>query len=136
LRGATNGVALAVVVGCNGDKNEDTGADTSAEETGTTTTDTTGTTSTGDVRVATILSLTADAGAGADSYARVCQACHGPDGTGTLSGADLTERLPMLTDEQVVRTVLDGKGNMDSYASLTNQEIADVVAHVITFRGM
>jgi mono/diheme cytochrome c family protein len=125
------GLGLALgIAGCNGSKDGDTAADTSTEETGTTPDTQTGTTSTGDARVATILAITADAALGADVYARNCQACHGPDGTGTLSGADLTDRLTALTDEQVVRTVLDGKGNMDSYASLPNQDIADVVAHV------
>lgn len=130
-------LVLALAAGCSGDKGDDTGADhTGTHDTATTPTDTQTdtdtdtTTSTGDVRVATILSLTPDHDAGAEQYQRTCQACHGADGAGTLSGADLTARLPLLTDEEVVSTVLNGKGNMDSFALLKNQQIADVVHYV------
>jgi mono/diheme cytochrome c family protein len=122
------GLALIALAACNGD-----GEGTPTTETGavTDTDDTqTGTTSTGPTRVATILSLTPDLAAGETTYTTLCAACHGADGAGTASGADLAAQVPVLTDEEVVTTIVDGKGNMDSYRFLKNQEIADVAAYV------
>ncbi|MEZ4239943.1 MAG: cytochrome c [Myxococcota bacterium] len=123
---------------CNGDKSGETGhtgametgTDTMTTDTQTDTTSTSSTTSTGDARIPTILGLTADPTAGGETYAQICAACHGLDGTGTVSGPDLTRELQHLDDEQVIGIVLNGKGNMDAYDSLTNQQIADVVGYV------
>ena len=115
-------VAIAVM-GCNGDKDPMT-----TGETGSTTTDPTP--STGVERVQTILGLVGDAVEGQDTFARICASCHGLAGEGSLSGPALTERVPLLTDEGIVTTILEGKGNMDAYDVFTNQEIADVLAHV------
>jgi mono/diheme cytochrome c family protein len=115
---------------CNGDKDGESGL---TGETGDTQPDPQ--TSTGPERVATILALTGDPTAGQATYTAVCAACHGTDGTGVPPSPALTERVPTLTDDQVVSTILEGKGNMDSYRFLENQDIADVLAFVRTHFG-
>lgn len=121
---------MALLVAACGDEATTTSGDTAV----TTDTETTEpgpvTTSTGAARVATILGLTPDGAAGASTYALNCQACHGADGSGVAPNPALTDRVPGLTDEQVVTTILEGKGNMDSYKFLKNQDIANVVSHV------
>jgi mono/diheme cytochrome c family protein len=107
---------------------------TASGETGTTT-EPTPTPTTGPERVAAILALTPDPVAGAQSFAANCSYCHGVDGSGVDPNPALTDRVPLLTDDQVVSTVLEGKGNMDSYAALPNQEIANIVDHVIMSFG-
>lgn len=133
---ALTAVWVTLCLACNGnDKDDGTGAtgDTSATDTDT---DDPGTTSTGAARVATILSLTGDAAAAQGNYTAVCAACHGPDGAGVPPSPALTERVPTLTDDQIVTTILEGKGNMDSYALvLRNQEIADLLAYLKTNFG-
>src|SRR5262249_1750081 len=93
-----------------------------------------GTTSTDDARITTILTLTGDPTAGEGTYARICAACHGPDGTGIANGAaDLTQVLPTIALDEVVTTILEGRGNMDAYdQTLKNQEVADVAAYIET----
>src|SRR5262249_25719111 len=93
------------------------------------------TTSTGDERVATILALTPDQVAGQDTFETTCAICHGLDGNGIYPNPALTKRVPNLAPEQVVSTVLEGKGNMDSYKAMKNQDIANVVSYVITSFG-
>jgi mono/diheme cytochrome c family protein len=125
----TRWVWLAVL-GCTGDKTTESG-DTA--DSGTTTTEDTTTTpvSTPNERVLAIVALTGDLTAGGSIYSLQCITCHGYDGTGIASGAaDLTERLPILSDEDVATTILNGQGNMDAYDFLSNQDIADVMAYI------
>jgi mono/diheme cytochrome c family protein len=80
------------------------------------------------------LELTVDEEAGADVYDDNCATCHGDDGTGDI-GSDLTQRVPEMSDDEIVSTVLNGlKGTtMPSFADvLDNQAIADVVAFTKT----
>lgn len=128
---AAAGLAWMAMAGCNGAKDP---VEVPTGETGTPPV-VDPTTSTGAVRVTTILSLTADTAAGSGTYAAICAACHKADGTGVPPNPALTDRIPTLTDDQVVATILDGKGNMDAYAIMTNQEIADVAAYAITSFG-
>jgi mono/diheme cytochrome c family protein len=117
-------VVVLLCAACNGDKDDgqtgDTGDSTPQPQT----------TSTGAPRIATILSLTGDATAGGQTYTTVCAACHGADGTGVEPNPALTERVPTLSDEQILTTLLEGKGNMDSYRFLKNQELASVLAYL------
>jgi mono/diheme cytochrome c family protein len=125
--------ALWFAVACDGSDDEETGT------TGETGEFVDPTPSTGLDRVPTILALDGDPDAGAQTFVRICAYCHGSDGLGTLSAPSLVDRLAgndppgstPLDDEDIVNTVLLGKGNMDAYdRTLTNQEIADVAAYV------
>lgn len=122
------GLAALLMGACNGDSGD---TPPTTDETGTPTTDTdTTTTSTGETRIQTILSLTPDTAAGETLYTMQCAACHMADGTGSASGANLTERVPQIADEDILTILLEGRGNMDSYRFLKNQELADVAAYV------
>ena len=135
MRGGGWTIAAALVwawsgAGCDGAKDT---ADVPTGETGTPPIDTT--TSTGAERVATILTLTPDTTAGSGTYTAVCAGCHKADGTGIPPYPALIDRIPTLTHDQVVTTILDGKGDMDSYKFMKNQEIADVAGYVIASFG-
>ena len=85
----------------------------------------------GDPRVAEILELTGDVDAGETLYDDNCALCHGDDGLGDI-GSDLTVRIPDMSDEEIVTTVLLGLSGttMPSFADLLdNQGVADVVAY-------
>ncbi|NVB43163.1 cytochrome c [Pseudenhygromyxa sp. WMMC2535] len=83
-------------------------------------------------RVDDVLSLTADGGGnGAIVYASTCgsSGCHGVDG---MSGPapSLVDEIPEYDDEALGCLLLTGYGNMASQASLSDQELADVIAYV------
>ena len=65
-----------------------------------------------------------------------CFACHAIGGAGGRRGPDLGAVGARLSREQLVATILSGKGQaMPSFAgSLTNEELADVVAFLATRR--
>lgn len=73
--------------------------------------------------------IVGDATAGATVFADNCASCHAADGTGG-SGPDLTG----MTDEaEIEEYVVNGDGGMPAFGdTLSEQEIADVVAHVLT----
>lgn len=124
------GLLFALCAACNGDKDGTTG------DTSTDTGNPPVTNSTGPERVATILTLTSNAAAAQGNYSAVCAACHGADGTGVAPNPALTDRVPALTDDEIVTVILDGKGNMDAYKfTFNNQEIADLLAYVRTNFG-
>jgi mono/diheme cytochrome c family protein len=131
---------LVLAIGCTGPKADDGGptaetggdADTDADTDSDTDTDTgVPTTGTSAERVAGILALAGDAANGEAVYLASCRVCHGVDGTGAPSGPPLTERLPPLSDEEIVTTILAGKAGMTPFASLLeNQEVADVHLYI------
>ena len=83
-------------------------------------------------RVTTISGLTADATNGASVYASFCAACHGASGEGVSSTPALTS-LYGPTVSSVATVVIEGKGSMAGLGtSLTDQQIADVVGHVLS----
>ena len=55
-----------------------------------------------------------------------CYKCHNGDGTGTLRGPDLAKRVPKLTDQQIVTTILEGPGLMPSFKGKVDD--ADMMA--------
>jgi mono/diheme cytochrome c family protein len=84
-----------------------------------------------DQRVETILGLTGDAASGAALFAGTCAACHGPDGSGSGFAPNLGERVPDREDDELVGTLLRGKGGMPSWAAkFGDQELADLFAHL------
>ncbi|CAN0453355.1 unnamed protein product [Ectocarpus fasciculatus] len=101
--------AAMLAIGC-GDKEGDSGA---ADST------------------AAVLSLSGDASNGAAVYASYCSGCHGADGEG-ISAPAMTAIVPDRSDEELVAAILNGVGSgMPAYAgTLTEQEVADVLAHL------
>ena len=75
-------------------------------------------------RAAAILALDGDASAGAEVYGTNCTGCHGADGSGGDPGPNIQGVDPAFA----VDTLLNGNGGMPSYATLGDQDIADVVA--------
>ncbi len=87
----------------------------------------------GQDRAATILGLTGDAAAGQAIFsARDCSSagCHGTDGLSGSATPSLDVSVPASTDPQIVNTFLNGKGGMPAQASLSDQELADLLAYV------
>lgn len=83
-------------------------------------------------RASDILALTGDAAAGETVYTGNCSGCHGADGAGSDSFPSL---VGVTASEGTINTVLDGISGtaMGSYASLSDQDIADLFAHIETF---
>jgi mono/diheme cytochrome c family protein len=77
-------------------------------------------------RAAAILALTGDTAAGEAVYGANCSSCHGEAGAGGDPGPNIQGVDPAFA----VDTLLNGNGGMPSYASLADQEIADVVAYL------
>lgn len=83
------------------------------------------------------LALTGDATAGAAVYTSTCESCHGAEGGGGV-GSDLTATVPGMTSAEIIMTLVDGvpDTSMVSYdAILTDQQIADVAAHLLSELG-
>jgi ubiquinol-cytochrome c reductase cytochrome b subunit len=81
--------------------------------------------------------LGASEAAGAQLFLRKeCFACHQVGGAGGRRGPDLDDVASRLSREQIVSTILVGKGQaMPSFASaFTPQELADLVAFLETRR--
>ncbi len=96
---------LPLLAACSGDNNEDS-ADVD--------------------RAAAILALTGDTAAGDAVYSANCSGCHGDAGAGGDPGPNIQGVDPAFA----VDTLLNGNGGMPSYASLADQDIADVVAYL------
>ncbi len=84
----------------------------------------------GEDRAGAVLTLTGDAVAGAEVFSDYCASCHAADGSGefgpSLQGTG-------KSDEEIVDFVLNGESAMPPLGDdLTDQEIADVLAHVRT----
>ncbi len=82
-----------------------------------------------------------DSAAGATVFQSKCASCHGKDGAGTAAGRSLNVvdlRSPAVqgqTAAQLEQIVKNGINNMPAFANnLSDQQIADVVAHVRTFK--
>lgn len=75
-------------------------------------------------RADTILALTGDDIAGETLYADHCAVCHAADGSGG-TGPNLSSKV---VGAGVVNTVLNGEGQMPSFSTLSDQEVADLLA--------
>jgi high-affinity iron transporter len=86
----------------------------------------------GDPRIDEILELSGDEEAGAVLYSDNCAICHGDEGLGDI-GSDLSLRVPEMSDEELVITVVNGMEGttMPPFAEVfDNQSVADVVAYI------
>jgi cytochrome c6 len=78
------------------------------------------------------------ASVGVENYKKNCVLCHGSDGSGqTPLGKDLevgdlrSTNVRRMSDAQLRRLVLDGRGKMPGYSSqLNNEEIDQVIKYV------
>jgi mono/diheme cytochrome c family protein len=82
-------------------------------------------------RVDTILSLGGDETTGADTFTTTCgsSGCHGSDGD-SGPGPHLSNEIPEFTVDGLTCLLLTGYDDMPSQASLSDQQLADVVAYV------
>jgi len=83
-----------------------------------------------------------DAKAGKVAYTRACQKCHGLDGAGMPAIAKALKvemkalgapEVQKLTDEQMTKIIKEGQGKMVKVSTLSDKDVADVVAYVRTF---
>jgi hypothetical protein len=83
------------------------------------------------MRVDTVFDLTADETAGAMVFMQICgsAACHGADGSAGPA-PDLPDEVPEFDDVGLACLLLNGEGDMPSQATLSDQQLADVIAYV------
>jgi cytochrome c oxidase subunit 2 len=87
-------------------------------------------------RIASIAKLTGNTAAGKTVYetssAPKCAACHGADGKGNDAKKFPELAEPSQNDDvaELAEAIVNGKGKMPAQKSLTDQQIADVVAYM------
>ena len=65
-----------------------------------------------------------------------CRNCHSIGGAGGLRGPELDSVATQLTEDQIVRQVLQGGGNMPAYGNALNpSETKALVSFLMTLRG-
>ena len=82
-------------------------------------------------RAEKVAATTGNAMAGQSLYAS-CASCHGSDGKGTASGPSLVDAVGHHSSTQLIQTIIDGVPGttMASYSGLTDQQLADIYAHI------
>lgn len=80
-------------------------------------------------RVADVLALTPNPGAGQGAFTANCTSCHPADGSQGV-GPALSVAVPQLTDEEIVQVMLDGSFGMPTFDHLADQELANVLGHL------
>ena len=68
---------------------------------------------------------------GRASYDTNCALCHGTEGRGGR-GPNLVKHLKHHDDAEFIDMIIEGGGVMPSYASKSDQEIADLMAYIKT----
>ena len=87
-------------------------------------------TSGGTSRADAIAKLTGNATEGKPVYTQNCVSCHGDNAKSGSAGKDLTGQSASSAYTQI----LEGGGGMQSFSNLTDQQIANVWAHVLTLK--
>ena len=65
-----------------------------------------------------------------------CRNCHSLDGAGGLRGPALDDIASRMTEDQMIRQVLEGGGNMPAYGNALNpSETKALVSFLTTLRG-
>jgi cytochrome c6 len=96
------------------------------------------------IRLAVIAGLLALGAAGAYAqddaaalYKSKCQACHGPDGKGSVAGQKLGVRdfhspeVAKMTDAELIEATKKGKGKMQGYdKKLTDDQIKSLIKYI------
>ena len=77
---------------------------------------------------------------GADTFKAKCAMCHGPDGKGeTATGKTMkvkdfsSEEVQKMSDADLSTAITAGKGKMPKYASLSADQVKDLVAYIRAF---
>jgi mono/diheme cytochrome c family protein len=87
--------------------------------------------------------LAADTKAGQASYDKACKSCHGVSGApnpavAKMLKADIKDLgsadIQSQTDDQLKKTITEGKGKMKPVHSVSGAALDDVVAYVRTFK--
>ena len=87
-----------------------------------------------ETRAQAILALSGDASNGSTVYGTNCSGCHLVDGSGTDGQGTGTNLQGFQFTEESVNSIIDGIGSMPPLGQfLTDQEIADIIAHIETF---
>lgn len=76
-----------------------------------------------------VMGLSGNDAPGETVYLDNCATCHVEDGSGGF-GPSLIFHVPKHDDEYLVALIIDGQGDMPSFASLGDQEIADVLTYL------
>ncbi|MGE0789034.1 MAG: cytochrome c [Sandaracinaceae bacterium] len=61
-----------------------------------------------------------DAAAGAEIFGMNCARCHGPEGNGSGFAPNLHDRVPAHSDEELLRSIIQGKGGMPTWGDTFN----------------
>lgn len=86
--------------------------------------------STADPRADAIAKLTGDAAAGKVTYTGQCASCHGADAKSGTAGKNITGE----SNAEAYNQILAGGGGMPAFTSLSDQQIANVWAYVLTLK--
>ncbi|MFK7990292.1 MAG: cytochrome c, partial [Sandaracinaceae bacterium] len=82
-------------------------------------------------RVNDIAQLEGDASVGEGIFEETCSGCHGDDGTGTARAPSLFQRVPMRDDASILRTLIQGRGGMPSWAEdYDDAQMAGILAYL------
>lgn len=82
-----------------------------------------------DSRVTTISGLTGTASSGKTVYDGNCTSCHGTDAKSGSAGVNLATYTKGNKND-AIEQILEGGDGMSSFSSLSDQEVADVVAYL------
>jgi mono/diheme cytochrome c family protein len=84
-------------------------------------------------RTTTVAGLTGNAANGAAVFGKKCAGCHGSDGKTGSNGPSLLSAAadPATT---IATYLIDGKNRMPSFKDSSDQELADLIAHVKTIK--
>ncbi|MFO0640254.1 MAG: cytochrome c [Polyangiaceae bacterium] len=86
--------------------------------------------SSSDPRADTIAKLTGDAAAGKATYTSQCASCHGADAKSGTTAKNITGE----SNAEAYAQILAGGGGMPAFSSLSDQQIANVWAYVLTLK--
>ena len=85
----------------------------------------------------------ADPKAGQASYDKACKSCHGAAGVANPAIAKMMKvemrdlgsaEVQSLTDDQLKKTITEGKGKMKPIHTVSGAALDEVIAHVRTFK--
>jgi mono/diheme cytochrome c family protein len=84
-------------------------------------------------RTTTIAGLTGNAANGASVFGKKCAGCHGADGKTGSNGPNLASAAADPATK-LAGYLVNGKNSMPSFKDSTDQELADLIAHVKTIK--